>query len=270
MWLHDLCRRWFGPSRPRKRGPRRRARQRPRMAPCPESLEGRTRPSNPGATGALVTAVPNANTAGGATTVPLAPGATFDVAARRGGLGAYLLAWEAALLFCAGLVALAVLPSSGVTVPRAAILAHGAHCALLALLALLLGGPWQGSPGEVPPAPPQARQGLGPCWAREAGARFRPARERCPGYRPALRPGAATSAGPGWCPREGACAWAAPRTSAKAAGSASKSAGGPDPGRGQEARAATTGNTAPANVAVAGRRGRRRREAPAPGTSPEE
>jgi hypothetical protein len=64
------------------------------------------------------------------------------VGAERGGLAVYLLAWAAPLSFCAGLVALAVLPSFGVAVPRGFILVHGAHCTLLALLALLLRRPW--------------------------------------------------------------------------------------------------------------------------------
>jgi hypothetical protein len=45
--------------------------------------------------------------------------------------------------FCAGLLALAVLPPLGVAVPRWLILAYGAGCALLALLAVRLSGPWQ-------------------------------------------------------------------------------------------------------------------------------
>jgi hypothetical protein len=138
------------------------------MGPCLEVLEDRTLPSNQGTTSALITAIPNANTSGGATAIPLAPGATFDVAPRPSGLGAYLLACAAALLYCAGLVALAVLPSLAVTVPRAVILAYGVHCTLLALLAPLLGRPWQ-------PLPAAARQrhrhpkrgGTGGGWAAD-------------------------------------------------------------------------------------------------------
>jgi hypothetical protein len=57
----------------------------------------------------------------------------------RGGLSGYLLAWTAALWFCSGLVGLAVAPSLGVAVPRWLILVNGVGCALLALLAPLLG-----------------------------------------------------------------------------------------------------------------------------------
>jgi hypothetical protein len=71
-----------------------------------------------------------------------------------GGLAGALLASMVPLVFCSGLIGLAVLPPLGVGVPRGLILAHGASCALLALLALLLSRPWQ-------QAQPSARQNHG-------------------------------------------------------------------------------------------------------------
>jgi hypothetical protein len=62
-----------------------------------------------------------------------------------------LLAWLAALLFCSGLLSLAVLAPLGVIVPRGLIVVCGAGCAVLTLLCLLLRRPWQ-------QGPPLARQ----------------------------------------------------------------------------------------------------------------
>ena len=53
----------------------------------------------------------------------------------RGEWGGFLLAWAAALAFCAGLVGLAASPRFGAEAPRWFILAYGVGCALLALLA---------------------------------------------------------------------------------------------------------------------------------------
>jgi hypothetical protein len=60
-----------------------------------------------------------------------------------GGHGAPLLACAVPLAFCSGLLQLVVLPAHGVVVPRWLILAHGAGCVLLAVLALLLSRPWR-------------------------------------------------------------------------------------------------------------------------------
>jgi hypothetical protein len=57
----------------------------------------------------------------------------------------YLLAWTAALVFCSGLIALAVSGLFDVSVPRWLILAHGGDGAVLALLAGWLTRPWQSS-----------------------------------------------------------------------------------------------------------------------------
>jgi hypothetical protein len=66
------------------------------------------------------------------------PEAPLAVAPKGGGPAGYLLAWTAALAFCAGLVGLAVSSPFEVAVPRWLILAHGAACVLTALLALWL------------------------------------------------------------------------------------------------------------------------------------
>jgi hypothetical protein len=66
-----------------------------------------------------------------------------DWPAERGGSGGYLLAWLAALLFCAGLVVLAVLPPCGVPVPPGFVRVCAAACAGLVLLAMFVSRPWQ-------------------------------------------------------------------------------------------------------------------------------
>jgi hypothetical protein len=63
----------------------------------------------------------------------------------------YLLAWTGALLFCAGLLGLAVLPSFGLAIPKGLILTWGVSCALLALLSPLLGNSRQ----QIPSGPRQ-------------------------------------------------------------------------------------------------------------------
>jgi hypothetical protein len=68
------------------------------------------------------------------------------VAPAAGGLAGYLLGWTGPLVFCSGLVALAGSPLFEVAVPRWFILAEGAGCALLGLLALLLTRTWQQRP----------------------------------------------------------------------------------------------------------------------------
>jgi hypothetical protein len=65
------------------------------------------------------------------------------VAPDAGELGGYLLGWTVPLVFCSGLIGLAVSSLFEVAVPRWLILADGVSCALLALLALLLTRPWQ-------------------------------------------------------------------------------------------------------------------------------
>jgi hypothetical protein len=67
----------------------------------------------------------------------------FSLPPGRGGLGSYLLAWTVPLSFGSGLLGLAVLAPFGVAVPRWFILAYGAGCTGVALLALLLCRPWQ-------------------------------------------------------------------------------------------------------------------------------
>jgi hypothetical protein len=61
----------------------------------------------------------------------------------RDSLAGYLLAWTVLIVFCSGLVGLAVSPLFDAEVPRWLILAHGIDCFLLALLALLLTRPWR-------------------------------------------------------------------------------------------------------------------------------
>jgi hypothetical protein len=58
-----------------------------------------------------------------------------------GTLAGYLLAWTVPIVFCAGLVGLAVSSLLEVAVPRWLILAHGIGCFLAALLAPLLTRP---------------------------------------------------------------------------------------------------------------------------------
>jgi hypothetical protein len=69
-----------------------------------------------------------------------APSADRPIVLRpdRGDLAGLLLACLVGLAFCSGLIALAVLPSQGVAVPRWVILAYGFGCVLLALAAPLL------------------------------------------------------------------------------------------------------------------------------------
>ena len=67
----------------------------------------------------------------------------FSLPTSRGGLGSYLLAWTVPLSFCSGLLGLAVSAQFAVAVPRWFILAYGAGCVVLALLALLLSRQWQ-------------------------------------------------------------------------------------------------------------------------------
>jgi hypothetical protein len=62
-------------------------------------------------------------------------------------LAGYLLAWAVPVVFCSGLVGLAVSPLCEATPPRWLIVTHGLGCSLLALLATLLGRP--GRPVEV-------------------------------------------------------------------------------------------------------------------------
>jgi formyltetrahydrofolate deformylase len=69
--------------------------------------------------------------------------APFSLPPVRGGLGSYLLAWTVPLSFCSGLLGLAVSAQFAVAVPRWFILAYGAGCAVVSLLALLLCRPWQ-------------------------------------------------------------------------------------------------------------------------------
>jgi hypothetical protein len=77
--------------------------------------------------------------------VPRAPSprleGAFSLPPSREGLGSYLLAWSVPLSFCSGLLGLAVL--SPFVAPRWFVLAYGAGCALVAVLALLLSRPWQ-------------------------------------------------------------------------------------------------------------------------------
>jgi formyltetrahydrofolate deformylase len=82
----------------------------------------------------------------------------FSLPPGRGGLGGYLLAWTVPLSFCSGLLGLAVLARFAGGVPRWFVLAYGAGCAAVALLALLLSRPWQQPRG---PARQGARQGGG-------------------------------------------------------------------------------------------------------------
>jgi hypothetical protein len=66
------------------------------------------------------------------------------LAAREaGGLAGYLLGLTVPLVFCSGLVALAVSPLFDVAVSRWFILAEGGGCAVLAVLAVLLTRTWQ-------------------------------------------------------------------------------------------------------------------------------
>jgi hypothetical protein len=69
------------------------------------------------------------------------PEGCFSLPPGRGGWAAFLLACAAALSFGVGLFWLAVLPPSGVDVPRWCVLAYGMGCTLPALLALWLGRP---------------------------------------------------------------------------------------------------------------------------------
>jgi hypothetical protein len=82
-------------------------------------------------------------------------------APESGGLIGYLLGWTVPLAFCSGLIGLGVSSPFEVAVPRWLILAHGAGCVLVALLALLLTRPWQ----QVRPS---ARQH--PCWWKDVDA----------------------------------------------------------------------------------------------------
>jgi hypothetical protein len=82
-------------------------------------------------------------------------------AADAGGLAGYLLGLTVSLVFCSGLVALAVSSLFEVAVPRWLILADGIGCVVVALLALLLTRPWQ-------QLQPSARQQ--PCRRKGAGA----------------------------------------------------------------------------------------------------
>jgi folate-dependent phosphoribosylglycinamide formyltransferase PurN len=87
----------------------------------------------------------------------------FALPPGRGGLGSYLLAWTVPLSFCFGLLGLAVLSPFGAEVPRWFVLAYGAGCALVALLALLLSWPWRQPRGlalrGAPPAEPTDQVG---------------------------------------------------------------------------------------------------------------
>jgi len=80
MWLNELWKRWIGRTSRQVRRQRRHLQARMRARLYLEALEDRTLPSGGGVatTGALITAIQNANTAGGATTITLAEGATFD------------------------------------------------------------------------------------------------------------------------------------------------------------------------------------------------
>jgi hypothetical protein len=66
------------------------------------------------------------------------PEGPLPVLSGAGELGGYLLGWVVPLAFCLGLIGLAVASLFEVAVPRWLILAEGAGCALLALLAPLL------------------------------------------------------------------------------------------------------------------------------------
>jgi hypothetical protein len=75
-----------------------------------------------------------------------------DWPAERGGPGGYLLAWLAALVFCAGLVGLAVLPPCGVPVPHGFVRVCAAGCAGLVILAM-----FASRPGPQPPPSPRRK-----------------------------------------------------------------------------------------------------------------
>jgi hypothetical protein len=65
--------------------------------------------------------------------------------------------------FCLGLIALAVLPSLEIAVPRWLILVYGAGCVLLAVLAVLLRGPWhEPESGQSERSSCQRRRPAGP------------------------------------------------------------------------------------------------------------
>ena len=82
MWLSTLWHRWYGRSYPPPSAFRRQrsARQRPSFRPRLEALEDRTLLSGGGvsSTAGLIAAIGAANTAGGATTITLKAGVTFD------------------------------------------------------------------------------------------------------------------------------------------------------------------------------------------------
>jgi hypothetical protein len=93
-------------------------------------------------------------------------------------LAGYLLAWTVPVVFCSGFVGLAVSSLFEVAVPRWVVLAHGIDCILVALLALLLTGPWQQpchGKGE------DANRDWAETWN---GSRERDALERLPADRP--------------------------------------------------------------------------------------
>jgi hypothetical protein len=81
MWLHELCRRWFGRSRRRSRVQQRRTirNDQVRFRLRLETLEDRTLLSGGiTTTTGLISAIKSANTAGGSTTITLASNTTFD------------------------------------------------------------------------------------------------------------------------------------------------------------------------------------------------
>jgi folate-dependent phosphoribosylglycinamide formyltransferase PurN len=80
---------------------------------------------------------------------PLRRESAFPPRPGRVALGSYLLAWTVPLSFCSGLLGLAALSRLEAAVPRWFILAYGAGCALVALLALLLCRPWQPHPAPA-------------------------------------------------------------------------------------------------------------------------
>jgi hypothetical protein len=73
------------------------------------------------------------------------------VAPLWGGQVGFLIACTAALSFCSGLCVLAVSSAIEMAVPRWAILAYGAACAMQALLAPALGRPWRLFPTSCHP-----------------------------------------------------------------------------------------------------------------------
>jgi hypothetical protein len=67
----------------------------------------------------------------------------------QGELGGYLLGWLMTLVFCSGLIGLAVLPPWGMALPRWLLLVYGAGCGLLTVLAMYQSRPWQQRPGPT-------------------------------------------------------------------------------------------------------------------------